>query len=361
MKIAFRGGHNEQATGATAIIDELTEDRRVLAECIKVAKEQGHEVLDCTPGPCDVNTDLAYGVNKANAWGADMYVPIHFDKAYNTYNGALGTGAFVYSKNDNYKDEDIAARIVNNLAGLGFKNRGVKEADYYDLRMTKMAAVLVEVCFCEATEDVALYRSLGPRKIAEAIVGGIINKKIIERTSIIDFKYYGELLVGNTIKMHVITNNSSENKFAIRNPKGEWLTVREYKDSSIHDYTFEEEGQYRLVVHSRTQCSNSEYDDYKYIDVNVVKVKAKNIDVTINYQEGNIKFGVESEEDLIYKLIVCDRSTGQWKTLQEYSDKSSTEYSPNNNGLHRLVVHVKHKNSINDYDDYSFVDINIEL
>ncbi|GAB6170097.1 hypothetical protein JCM1393_25570 [Clostridium carnis] len=178
MKIAFRGGHNEQATGARGIIDELTEDRRVLAECINVAKEQGHEVLDCTPGPCDVNTDLVAGVNKANAWGADIYIPIHFDKAYSYYEGAIGTGTFVYSKNDSIKDEDIAQRISNNIAALGFKNRGVKEADYYDLRMTKMQAVLVEVCFCEATEDVALYRKLGPRKIAEAIVGGILNKNI---------------------------------------------------------------------------------------------------------------------------------------------------------------------------------------
>lgn len=361
MKIAFRGGHNEQATGATAIIDELTEDRRVLAECIKVAKEQGHEVLDCTPGPCDENTDLAYGVNKANAWGANIYVPIHFDKAYNIYNGALGTGTFVYSKNDNYKDEDIAARIVNNLAGLGFKNRGVKEADYYDLRMTKMAAVLVEVCFCEATEDVDLYRSLGPRKIAEAIVGGIINKKIIERTSIVDFKYYGELLVGNTIKMHVITNNSSEHKFAIRNPKGEWITIKDYGSDATYNYTFEEEGEYRLVVHARTQGSNSEYDDYKYIDVNVEKVKAKPIDVTINYKEENVFFGVEEEKDLLYKLIVCDRTTGEWKTISDYSNKSKAYYKPCSNGLHRFVVHVKHKNSTNDYDDYSFVDINIKL
>ncbi|WLF70904.1 N-acetylmuramoyl-L-alanine amidase [Clostridium septicum] len=178
MKIAFRGGHNEQATGASALIDELTEDRKVLAECINVARGYGHEVLDCTPGPCDVNTDLVYGVKKANEWGADIYIPIHFDKAYDNYNGALGTGTFVYSKSDAYKDEDIAQKISNNIAALGFKNRGVKEADYYDLRMTTMPAVLVEVCFCEATEDVALYRKLGARKIAEAIVSGITGKNI---------------------------------------------------------------------------------------------------------------------------------------------------------------------------------------
>ena len=178
MKIAFRGGHNQQATGASALINELTEDRKVLAECINVAREYGHEVLDCTPGPCDVNTDLVYGVKKANEWGADIYIPIHFDKAYDNYNGALGTGTFVYSKSDAYKDEDIAQKISNNIAALGFKNRGVKEADYYDLRMTTMPAVLVEVCFCEATEDVALYRKLGARKIAEAIVAGITGKNI---------------------------------------------------------------------------------------------------------------------------------------------------------------------------------------
>ena len=65
------------------------------------------------------------------------------------------------------------------MAGLGFKNRGVKESkELYELRATKMASIIVETCFVEATEDVALYRKLGPDAIGKAIAEAISNKKI---------------------------------------------------------------------------------------------------------------------------------------------------------------------------------------
>ena len=96
MKIAVRGGHNFQAAGASAIIDETTEDRKVKDAAINYLRQLGNEVLDVTPGNCDVNTDLAYGVNKANNWRADLFISIHFNKAYNSYNGAIGTEAWIY-------------------------------------------------------------------------------------------------------------------------------------------------------------------------------------------------------------------------------------------------------------------------
>ena len=90
-KIAVRGGHTELCTGASALINELPEDRNVTAAVVKYLKELGREVLDVTPPvnyTTSVSADLAYGVNKANEWGADLFVSIHFNKAYDSYNGA---------------------------------------------------------------------------------------------------------------------------------------------------------------------------------------------------------------------------------------------------------------------------------
>ena len=180
MKIAVRGGHNFQATGASALIDETIEDRKVKDSNIEYLRLLGHEVLDVTPGPCDVNTDLAYGVNKANEWGADLFISIHFNKAFTFYNGAIGTEVWIYSKTDNIKlDEEVGTRVVNSIAGLGFKNRGVKESkELYELKATKMASIIIETCFVEATEDVALYKKLGPDKIGQVIAEAISKKKI---------------------------------------------------------------------------------------------------------------------------------------------------------------------------------------
>ena len=180
-KIAVRGGHTELCTGASALIDELTEDRKVKDAVIKYLRELGYEVLDVTPPvnyTSSISADLAYGVNKANEWGADLFISIHFNKAYDSYNGALGSEVCVYS---NY---DIAQRVVNSLESLGFKNRGQKiRTGLYELRNTNMKAMIVETCFVEATEDVALYRRLGHDKVGQAIAEAIVNGKAVENTT----------------------------------------------------------------------------------------------------------------------------------------------------------------------------------
>ena len=180
MKIAVRGGHCPKVTGASALINELTEDRKVKDAVIKYLKELGHSILDVTP-PDTTNTssaDLAHGVNKANEWGADLFVSIHFNNAYSSYNGALGSEVCVYS------NFDIAQRVVDGLGSLGFKNRGQKaRTGLYELKNTKMKSMIIEVCFVEATEDVSLYKRLGHDTIGKTIAESIANKKVTVNTS----------------------------------------------------------------------------------------------------------------------------------------------------------------------------------
>lgn len=180
MKISVRGGHCPRVTGASALIDELTEDRKVKDSVIKYLKQLNHEVLDVTP-PDSTSTsssDLTYGVSKANNWGADLFISIHFNKCYDSHNGALGTETCVYSKNE------YGQRIVDSLASLGFKDRGQKiRTGLYELGHTNMTAVIVETCFVEATEDVALYKKLGYDTIGKTIAEAIANKKIATTTT----------------------------------------------------------------------------------------------------------------------------------------------------------------------------------
>ena len=175
MKIAIRGGHCPNVTGAKGIIDELTEDRKVKNSVIKYLKQLNHDVLDVTPpdNTTSSSADLYYGVNKANKWGADLFVSIHFNKAYDSYNGALGSEVCVYSS------FYTAERVVNGLASLGFKNRGQKiRTGLYELRNTTMKAMIIEVCFVEATSDISLYNKLGYDLIGKTIAESITNNKV---------------------------------------------------------------------------------------------------------------------------------------------------------------------------------------
>ena len=176
MKIAVRGGHCPKVPGASKFLDELTEDRKVKDSVIKYLKQLGNEVFDVTPPDTtnSSNMDLSFGVNKANIFNVDLFVSIHFNKAYDVYNGFLGSEVCVYSP------FDTAQRVVNGLASLGFKNRGQKaRPQLYEIRHTNMKAMIIEVCFVESIADVGLYKKLGHDLIGKTIAQAITNKNII--------------------------------------------------------------------------------------------------------------------------------------------------------------------------------------
>lgn len=168
-KIAVRAGHNAQAPGAAGILVEIIENRLLLPVVIQLLRIAGYDVLDVTPGRCSANTDLTYGVRKANEWGADLFVSLHFNKCYPKYEGKIGAEVCVWDTSNVW-----AAGVIKCLSDLGFRNRGLKiRPDLYELKATRMPAMIIETCFLEATEDIALYQSLGVDKIAQAIVSGI--------------------------------------------------------------------------------------------------------------------------------------------------------------------------------------------
>jgi len=177
MKIAIRGGHNNGVTGASGILDEVTEDRKIYIKVIEYLKQLGHQVLDATSSNTSTTVqDLSYGVTKANDWGADYFFSIHLNSG-----GGKGTEVLYY--NGSSKGKDMAIKIVNKISALGFVNRGAKidTRGLYELRNTGMAANIVEVCFVDSKEDAELYKKVGIDRIAKAIAEGITGQEIEEK------------------------------------------------------------------------------------------------------------------------------------------------------------------------------------
>ena len=194
MKIAVRGGHCPKIPGCSKFIDELTEDRKVKDSVIKYLRQLGHEVLDVTPpdNTSSSSADLSNGVNRANLFKADLFVSIHFNKAYDVYDGFLGSEVCVYTP------FDIAQRVVNGLAGLGFKNRGQKvRTGLYELKHTNMKAMIIEICFVESIADVGLYKKLGHDLIGKTIAESIVGKKIENNKEEKNILYYTSHIFSN--------------------------------------------------------------------------------------------------------------------------------------------------------------------
>lgn len=164
------GGHSTASQGASGYINEVTEDRKVKDALISILKDNGHTAIDCSSNASNASTVLKEQVNSCNKHsGVDVH--IHF----NSYNGsAKGTEVLVYSTTS--KSNPYASRVCSNLCALGFKNRGVKvRSDLYVLRKSTNPALIIEVCFVDNADDVAIYNKVGVQKIAEQIAKGLLN------------------------------------------------------------------------------------------------------------------------------------------------------------------------------------------
>lgn len=168
-KYNVHGGHNRKVPGASGILDEVTEDRKVKDAVIKYLKAAGHTVYDCTD---DAGTtqpkNLANIVAKCNAHTVDLDISIHL-------NAGGGTGCEVYYTSS--KGKTYAGKVSAAVAkALGIKDRGAKESDIlYVLNHTTAPAILVECCFVDNKTDKAAW---DVDKCAKAIVEAVIGKAV---------------------------------------------------------------------------------------------------------------------------------------------------------------------------------------
>lgn len=164
------GGHNFKVPGAGGCFSETTEDRNVKNKVIALLRAEGHTVYDCTDeNGTTQSKNLANIVTLQNQHTVDLDISIHF----NASNGqGHGTEVLQYSS----KTQNYSKRIVDNIAALGFRNRGVKDGSkLYVLRNSKNRAILIECCFCDNAEDAKIYNA---DNMASAIVSGILNKSV---------------------------------------------------------------------------------------------------------------------------------------------------------------------------------------
>lgn len=181
MKINVHAGHNPDgkvACGAVGLIKESTENRRVKDLVIQKLRSLGHTVYDCTVDDGKNQSDVLQKiVKKCNENKVDLDVSIHFNafqKDFKEDGKTKGTEVYIYNNTSKAKDE--AHNIVNAIAALGYRNRGVFEKpELYVLKHTKSPAMLIECCFVDDADDVKLYNA---ESMAKAIVKGITGQTV---------------------------------------------------------------------------------------------------------------------------------------------------------------------------------------
>lgn len=151
----------------------------------------GYELLrldDSDDGAVDVA--LATRVQKANSWGADIYVSIHHNAGVN---GGSGGGIVVYSCPGSTKGAALRdafyAELIAQTGLNGNRYDGTLTANFYVIKYTDAPAVLMELGFMDSKTDVPIILTNDfARKCARSIVTvlvkeGNLKKKATTSTS----------------------------------------------------------------------------------------------------------------------------------------------------------------------------------
>ena len=175
MRINIHAGHNPDgmtACGAVGLIRESTEARAVKDRVAAQLTAMGHTVHDCTCNNGAGKEDVLRRIVAAcNAHAVDLDVSIHFNAGAEAEADGKTTGTEVLVYDNVSPAVPWAQQMSDSIAALGYRNRGIKERpNLYVLKHTKAPALLVECCFVDDPDDVALYNA---DRMAAAIVAGI--------------------------------------------------------------------------------------------------------------------------------------------------------------------------------------------
>ncbi|MBU3143970.1 N-acetylmuramoyl-L-alanine amidase [Clostridium sp. CF012] len=171
MKISIDAGHNcTPDSGAIGIKREDVLTKEVVGKIIKKLQNTNTNIIDCTPygqAFSSVGKSLQYRCSKANQSNSDLHLCIHFNSG-----GGEGVECYVISQTA----KNHAAKICNEIALLGYKNRGVKDGSHlFVVKNTNMPCVLVECAFVDSTKDMSRYNAdLIANAIIKAVVGMLI-------------------------------------------------------------------------------------------------------------------------------------------------------------------------------------------
>ncbi len=166
MKIVVNAGHTKfsNGQGASGLLNESKETRKISYELMKLLADTSHEVI---PAVFDKHSNnLKAAVDAANNNNADLFVSIHLNAG-----GGKGCEAYTWKGAKTTQ----AVKVCNNLAALGFINRGVKDgSNLYVIKKTECNALLIEVCFVDNKTDYELFKKVGYEAIARAIYQAIL-------------------------------------------------------------------------------------------------------------------------------------------------------------------------------------------
>ncbi len=178
MKILLIAGHGAGDPGATAKINGTTykeaDETRTLVGLLATELNKYNATVGIYNRERNAYKDCTAGKLAAAVKGYDYVCELHFNafKADKADGKTRGCEVYVTTTE---RGVGVELQICQRLAALGLTNRGVKRKDFAVIKTVKKAGVsaaLVEVCFIDDPDDMAVYTK-NRQKVARAIAEGI--------------------------------------------------------------------------------------------------------------------------------------------------------------------------------------------
>jgi N-acetylmuramoyl-L-alanine amidase len=177
MFIAISSGHGLKIRGASGVLDEVDEARRVVETVADLLLKSGvgvqtfHDDISTTQ-----QENLETIVTFHNSVERDLDVSVHFN-AYEDTSKPMGVECLYVTQSE------LADDISSNIAeASGLFDRGPKyRSDLYFLNNCEKPAVLIETCFVDSSADADLYNAHFDaicKAIAETISGTAVQEPV---------------------------------------------------------------------------------------------------------------------------------------------------------------------------------------
>lgn len=154
QRVVISSGHGLHVRGASGILDEVDEARRVVEQVAKLLRARGVEVLifhDDTS--TSQNENLNTIVDYHNRQDRDLDISVHFN-AYEQVSKPMGVEVLYVTQ------AALAGEVSAAIAECGLINRGGKKrTDLFFLNNTEEPAILIETCFVDSSADAELYNN----------------------------------------------------------------------------------------------------------------------------------------------------------------------------------------------------------
>ena len=153
QRVVISSGHGLHVRGASGILDEVDEARKVTEHLADELRIRGVDVVtfhDDTSRSQSENLETIVAYH--NGLTRELDISVHFN-AFEQTSQPRGTEVWYYS------ESGLAGQVSAAIAkSSGLINRGAKKSkDLYFLNATKMPAILLEICFVDSVADADIY------------------------------------------------------------------------------------------------------------------------------------------------------------------------------------------------------------